>query len=281
MKKLTIGFTTYDDYDGVYFTIQAIRMYHSEVLNDIEFIIIDNNPNSSHGTAVKNLTYSFPQLVTYVPFTEYNSTAIRTKIFELATTPYVMCIDCHILLESGAIKKLIDFFDQSKDSGNLLQGPMLYDDLKNIATQFDLVWRSQMWGIWATNERAKNLNNEPFEIPAQGLGLFACRKDSWLGFNPNFRGFGGEEGYIHEKYRRAGKKTLCLPFLRWMHRFGRPNGVKYPLTLENKIRNYFIGHIELGLDVTPIIEHFKEFTTMQNIQLLHDDAKKCFPDKVV
>ena len=103
MKKLTIGFTTYDDYDGVYFTIQAIRMYHSEVLNDIEFIIIDNNPNSSHGTAVKNLTYSFPQLVTYVPFTEYNSTAIRTKIFELATTPYVMCIDCHILLESGAI----------------------------------------------------------------------------------------------------------------------------------------------------------------------------------
>ena len=37
-KKLTIGMATYDDYDGVYFSIQAIRMYHPEILKDIEFI---------------------------------------------------------------------------------------------------------------------------------------------------------------------------------------------------------------------------------------------------
>jgi len=149
----------------------------------------------------------------------------------------------------------------------------MYDDLKGVATHFDLVWRAQMWGIWGSDERGANPDNEPFEIPAQGLGLFACRKDSWLGFNPNFRGFGGEEGYIHEKYRLMGKKTLCLPFLRWVHRFGRPNGVRYPLTIENKIRNYFIGHLELGKDVTPVIEHFKEFTTMENLNKLYNEAK--------
>jgi hypothetical protein len=27
-KLLTIGMATYDDYDGVYFTLQSLRMYH-------------------------------------------------------------------------------------------------------------------------------------------------------------------------------------------------------------------------------------------------------------
>jgi hypothetical protein len=151
---------------------------------------------------------------------------------------------------------------------------MLYDDLKGFATHFDLVWRSQMWGIWATDNRGKNPDGEPFEIPAQGLGLFACRKDSWLGFNPHFRGFGGEEGYIHEKYRLAGKKTLCLPFLRWLHRFGRPNGIAYPLTAENKVRNYFIGHLEVGLDTRPIFDHFKVHMPMDQLDFLFESATK-------
>lgn len=273
MSKLTIGMITYDDFDGVYFTLQSLRLHHPEAMNDVEFIIIDNNPDSNHGKEVKNLTGWGTGKVRYVGFTEYNSTAVRTKIFEMATTPYVLCLDCHVLLSLGAVKRLIDFFEAGKDQGNLLQGPMMYDDLKGVATHFDLVWRAQMWGIWGSDERGANPDNEPFEIPAQGLGLFACRKDSWLGFNPNFRGFGGEEGYIHEKYRLTGKKTLCLPFLRWVHRFGRPNGVRYPLTIENKIRNYFIGHLELGKDVTPVIEHFKEFTTMENLNKLYNEAK--------
>ena len=45
---------------------------------------------------------------------------------------------------------------------------------------------------------------------------------AWPGFPAAFRGFGGEEAYIHEKFRRAGGRRLCLPWLRWMHRFGRP-----------------------------------------------------------
>ena len=250
---------TYDDFDGVYFSIQAIRMFHKEILNDIEFIVIDNNPNEAHGAAVKGFcNWIIDQPIKYIPFTEYKSTAIRSKIFEHATTPYVLVMDCHIMFEQGALRKLIDYFDTGKDDGNLLQGPMVYDDLKNISTHFDLVWRAQMWGTWATDERGKDANNEPFEIPSQGLGCFACRKDSWLGFNPKFRGFGGEEGYIHEKYRKAGKKAMCLPFLRWVHRFGRPNGVKYPLLMELKVKNYFIGFEEVGFDVEPIYKHFME-----------------------
>jgi hypothetical protein len=93
----------------------------------------------------------------------------------------------------------------------------------------------------------------------QGLGVFSCRKDAWPGFHPQFRGFGGEEGYIHEKFRQAGHLCLCLPWLRWMHRFGRPNGVRYPLTVEDKLRNYVLGHAELGLDLGPVLEHFAQY----------------------
>lgn len=95
-----------------------------------------------------------------------------------------------------------------------------------------------------------------FEIPGMGLGLFSCRKEAWLGFNPLFREFGGEELYIHEKYRQAGHKNICLSFLAWQHRFYKPEQRTYPISKESKFRNYIIGHQELGLDTTPVVEHF-------------------------
>ena len=99
-------------------------------------------------------------------------------------------------------------------------------------------------------------HSEPFEIFAQGLGLFFTKKNSWLGFNEHARGFGGEECYIHEKYRKAGRKTILLPFLKWLHRFGRPDGIPYELTLVNKVRNYILEFTEIGLDMTPLRRHF-------------------------
>jgi hypothetical protein len=264
MRKLTIGMATHDDYDGLYFTIQNIRMNHREILNDTEFIIIDNNPNSKHGEANRKLLEHIKEPVQYLPFVKYKSTTIKNKVFELADTPYVLCIDSHVFIEPGSIKKLIDFYDSGKDFGNLLQGPLVYDDLENISTHFDLKWSNYMWGQWGTDPRGLDKNAEPFEIPAQGMGLFSCRKDSWLGFNKEFRGFGGEEGYIHEKYRQRGKKTLCLPFLRWLHRFDRPNGISYPNDLKERYNNYLIGFKELGLDTKELDEHFKDVMGWSN-----------------
>lgn len=274
MRKLTVGMVTYDDFDGVYFSIQALRMFHKEVLDEIEFLVIDNNPEGEHGKAVKGLSGWVRQPIKYVPFTEYKSTTVKTKIFECAETPYVLVMDCHVLLEQGSLRRLVDFLDEGKDEGNLLQGPLIYDDLQNMSTHFDLVWRGQMWGVWATDDRGRNPDGEPFEIPAQGMGCFACRKDSWLGYNPRFRGFGGEEGYIHQKYRNAGKKTLCLPFLRWLHRFGRPSGVKYPLLMEQKVKNYVIGFTEIGRDTGEIYDHFREFTSTENLDRWFLEATK-------
>lgn len=266
---LTIGMATYDDFHGVYFTIQALRMYHKEVMGEVEFLVIDNNPKGTHGSELRNFV-NWGDNIKYVPEEKWVSTAVRNRIFEEANGDFVMSTDCHVLFEEGSIKKLIDYYKNNFNTNNLHQGPMVYDDFRNYSTHFDPEWRSHMYGTWGTDERASNPDAEPFEIPMQGLGVFSCRKDAWLGFNPLFRGFGGEEGYIHEKFRQNGNKTLCLPFLRWMHRFGRPDGPNYPLTLENKVRNYILGHLELGLDVKPIFEHFSGDMQQQQLDRLFD-----------
>ena len=93
-----------------------------------------------------------------------------------------------------------------------------------------------MWGIWATDPRGVDPEGEPFEIPMQGMGVFSCRKEAWLGFNPAFRGFGGEEGYIHEKFRQARSAAACAcPGCAGGIASAGPSGVPYRLTVEDKL----------------------------------------------
>ncbi len=246
----------YDDYDGVYFTVQAVRLYHPEVADEIEFVVVDNHPSGPCAGDLKALGNSTPNY-RYVPFDGQQGTAVRDAVFREASAPFVLCTDCHVLFAPGSLRKLLDYFIANTNTPDLLQGPLLYDDFRTLSTHMDPVWRAGMYGIWGADPRAANPAAAPFEIELQGLGVFACRKSAWPGFNPRLRGFGGEEGYIHEKFRRAGGRTLCLPFLRWVHRFGRPMGVPYPNTWEDRIRNYMIIAEELGRDPAPALDHFR------------------------
>ena len=159
-----------------------------------------------------------------------------------------------------------------------MQGPLLYDDLINVSTHFDQVWRGDMYGIWATNKEAYDAG-KPFEIPMQGMGLLAFEKSAWQGINPHFKGFGAEEGYIASKFRQWGGTNICIPQLKWNHRFGRPNGVKYPLILEDRIWNYFVGWLEITGDpehsmIKDIYNHFKDKIPPGSIDNIFKLAKK-------
>ncbi|HEV2311073.1 MAG TPA: glycosyltransferase family 25 protein, partial [Acidimicrobiia bacterium] len=55
---------------------------------------------------------------------------------------------------------------------------------------------------------------------------------------------------------QRGRRTLCLPFLRWVHRFDRPGGTQYPNQWEDRVRNYLVGWDELGLELDEILDHF-------------------------
>ncbi len=247
---------TYDDYDGVYFTVQAIRLYHPEIADEIEIIVVDNHPDGPCAADLKALEKWVPGY-RYLSFNRVQGTAARDMVFREASADFVLCVDCHVMFVPGALRKLIDYFHANPGTPDLLQGPLLYDDLRSLSTHMDPTWSAGMYGVWANDPRAADPAAPPFEIAMQGLGAFACRKSAWPGLNPRLRGFGGEEGYLHEKFRRAGGRTLCLPFLRWVHRFGRPMGVPYQNTWEDRIRNYLIIAAELGHDPSPALEHFR------------------------
>jgi hypothetical protein len=248
---------TYDDYDGAYFSLQALRLYHPEILDDTEFLVLDNHPDGPCSAALKDLENSISNY-RYVPHDSWQGTTVKHLVFEEAAGEFVLCIDSHVFIVPGAIKRLLDYVDAHPGTKDLLQGPLLYDDLKTAATHFRPEWRGGMYGFWDLDQRGNDPDAPPFEIPMQGAGLFACRRAVWPGFNPLFRGFGGEEGYIHEKFRQNGGRALCLPFLRWVHRFQRPLGVPYHNSWEDRIRNYLIGFNELGIPTTEMETHFRE-----------------------
>ncbi len=256
-RRLTIGMSTYDDYDGVYFSAQAIRLYHPEVTEDTEILVVDNHPDGPAAHALKKLE-GYIKNYRYVPASYAQGTAVRDLVFREAAGEFVLCMDSHVLFPAGALAKLLHYIDSHRDSRDLWQGPLLSDSFEKIGTHFDPLWRGGMWGGWGFDPRGFDPSNEPFEIPMQGLGVFCCRRDAWPGLNPRLRGFGGEEGCLHEKFRQSGARTLCLPFLQWLHRFARPQGTPYAHDWEGRVRNYLLLFDELGLDRTPVIEHFEE-----------------------
>jgi hypothetical protein len=257
-KFLTIGMATHNDYDGCYFTIQAIRLYHTEILRDVEFLVVDNNPAGPCAKALKAFEHWAPNY-RYLPCRSRQGTAVRDLIFREAAGDFVLCVDSHVLFPPGALARLMEYCRRHPDSNDLLQGPLLWDDMK-LSTHLEPRWwpGELFYGYWAMDDRGADIESPPFEIAMHGLGVFACRREAWPGFNPRLNGFGGEEGYIHEKIRRAGGRALCLPFLRWGHRFERPMGVPYTCTYEDRVRNYLLIDDELGADPTPAIGHFEE-----------------------
>jgi glycosyltransferase involved in cell wall biosynthesis len=270
--ELTVGMATYRDFDGVYFTLQALRLYQD--MEGVEILVVDNfgceaTRDFVEGSAGGRYILAPDPVGTSAP---------RDLVFREAQGEGVLCLDSHVLLAEGVLGRLKRFYRENPRCLDLLQGPLVSDDLETLSTHCEPVWRDQMWGTWAYDARARaGESGEPFEIPMQGLGLFSCRKSAWPGFNSSFRGFGGEEGYIHEKFRKLGRRCLCLPWLRWVHRFGRPAGPPYPLRLRDRIANYLIGHREVGLDETAVLEHFRTVATEADVDSALREADAVTP----
>lgn len=297
-KILTIGMATYEDFDGVYFTLQSLNAHHSR---DIDIIVIDNAPKKCKRTqsstlAVGGKYFHRPDLV--------GTSAPRDACFRFAETPWVMVCDSHVLFESGCIQTAIDYARNHPDSKDMIQGPIIWDHGKSGATHWKPKNNKGLWGVWETDDTFKafwgNPNSpewdykharvmsetlSPFEIPMQGLGMWMMRKEAWPGFHYAFRGFGGEEGYIHEWVRRNGGKALCHPGLRWRHRFRdiagwAANGVApYKPQLSDHTFNLLVGHRELGIDaIAEINEEYGKRLPDNTFQQLVQESQKVHPE---
>lgn len=242
--RWTIGMPSYNNPDEVYFTIQSLRLHHD--LSDCEIVVIDN-----YGSDVieRFCREKGAGLVRYDRYTEKRGVSpAKNRIFEIARGEFVMCMDSHVLIKAGAL-------DITPPGDDLVQGPCLFNDWSGYSCEWVPKWINYMWGTW-TN-KIDHLPEKPFEIWAIGAGFFCCRRDSWLGFNRNFRGFGGETGYIQEKYRRAGRKVWCDPTKIWVHYFCNVGKkTRFFISLSERARNYIIGFEELGMNTSEMEKHF-------------------------
>ena len=62
MTTLTIGMATFDDFDGLYFTVQSLRLHHWADLKDCEILVVDNNPDGEDGKTVRGMDVLFPKI---------------------------------------------------------------------------------------------------------------------------------------------------------------------------------------------------------------------------
>jgi hypothetical protein len=210
MKKLTIGIPTHNDYDGLYFTVMSLKLHHPNIQDIAEFVIIDNDPDSKLAGPIQKLVQAVDGK--YIAMRDKTSTTVKWLVPDFAEGEYVLILDSHVLVAPGGIDRLLEYFETNPDTKNLIQGPLLYDDFKTVSTSFNPIWSGHMYGQWHYD--AEYEKGEPFEIPMTGAGLFAFKREHFPTLNRDFRGFGCEEWYIHEKFRRNGGKVICLPELK-------------------------------------------------------------------
>lgn len=270
MNTLTVGMAVYDDYDGVYFSIGAIMM---SPLRDIvrEIVVVDNNPTSKQGKATKKLLHKNYKHCSikfrYKTFTERRSTSVRTEIFKHSTSDYTLVIDSHVILNSVTVIDNMKKFLARPLSCDLFHGLLLRENGNFGATELLPVWceKGQFYGKWHLNNVVHTDCITPFKIHMSGLGLFMCATKHWLGLSKHTVGWGGEEGYIHQKYKNAGRDVYCLPWLQWIHRFARPDGVPFSLAKEERVYNYAVCWKEVGLDMEELRAFFiKVYPNMED-----------------
>jgi glycosyltransferase involved in cell wall biosynthesis len=253
MERLTIGMSTYREYDALWFTITNILIYHPEIRDHIDFVVVDNDPKHPEGRAIKQFVESSHVKGKYIAYSDKVGTAApRDAAVSASENPWVLMIDAHVSFAAGSLAWLLDYI-QCCEGGDLYHGLLVDESGRPTASHMNPEWRDYMYGTWGLVDDPKGI----FEIPMHGMGIYLLNKTYWPWYNERFKGFGGEEGYIHRKYRNQGGRVLCLADVRWAHRF-RTIGPRYPNYLEDRFSNYLIGFSEVGLDLGPVIEQFRD-----------------------
>lgn len=265
MPKWTIGIPCYDD-GSLWGTITALRCMHAEEIRQCEILVVNDNPRSPMGQMISK---EVPKMsgddcrVRVVESLDRSGTySARNRVADEAEGDRVLWMDSHVVIALRGLASLFRHFDENPDSRDIVSGPVLYSNLRNAGTHYQTGFRGGMFGRWGTDARANHrvpLNVLPgtpaFEIESMGIGLFACRRETFPRFHDAFRGFGGGEWYLHEKNRRQGGRTVCLPDLRWPHKFWKEPKPYSPVWYD-RVRNEVIGRQELVASIEEVYQHF-------------------------
>jgi hypothetical protein len=252
-RLLTIATTAGDDFDGVYFAVQAIRFYHSEILDDVHFLVLDPDPEGPRAAALRGLGGWIPNY-TYWGHRSNGASALDL-LFRFGNSEFVLAMAPHVLFAPGALGALIAYLKCHRSTNDLLQGPLL------------------------SAARVVDPAGRPFEIPGQTPDLLVCRRLAWPGMNPRLVEGAGPDDYVHEKIRRAGGRVVCLPPLRWMRRDDGSGAGSSRQVGRDQVRNHLIAARELGLDPRPAVVAFEAMLGTQAVEEVGrevDDALEFF-----
>lgn len=213
-RRLCVALVVVGGVEGVRSTVHALRLYHPEVVERINLLILDEHPESPVAPLLNALEETVPNL-RYVPYYARGSATPEDVIFTEADADIVLCGESHSLLEAGALAALIAWFDAHPTSSDLLQGTLLGDDLAAVAGgALETGADRGLDGSVSAAGGAPGQGATPSSTRARGFGLFACRREVWAARDPDARL--GTGGLLEQP--KHGDGARCRPALRWTRR---------------------------------------------------------------
>jgi len=283
MRKntLTVGMAVHTDYDGLWATLTTTRLFQKKWVDQL--LVIDNTKRPAEAQLnfelCNKMMRDTPGMnVRYIHSKQDGTARPRNLVFQESASDYTLCVDSHVILHPGACEAIHEYIETFPDNKDLLHGPLCYDDTEQVlATHMEPQWGTDvMLGTWHTTFQ----EDKWLEIPAHGMGLFGMRTKDWVGFNDNFRNFGGEEVYTHAKVRQRGGRCVCIKGLKWQHRFTHIRGKGFESPAWRMMANYIIGRVELGLRWDDVLIHFRDHKgqSEDDIEEALAAARKVYPD---
>ncbi|OYW72181.1 MAG: hypothetical protein B7Z37_25630, partial [Verrucomicrobia bacterium 12-59-8] len=162
---LTIGMPVYDSYPQLALTLMAILQGHPEILPDVEFVVLDNNPKSGHGHDTREFVTKKLPHGHYVAIGPYSGTYVKDLVVRAAQTEYVLVMDSHITLPAGSLMKLINFLKRSHPTNDLFQGPIVEPNGTTFATHMNPGIGSYNFGRWGTYRGPAMKKPDIYQVP--------------------------------------------------------------------------------------------------------------------
>jgi len=273
-KKLTIGMSNWDDVEGAFWTLSAIRQYHVPAENkEVELLVIDDMPTKQEDLE-RLCTLSAAR---YIHYSKNKGPAhAKDSVWELAEGEYVLLIDSHVLLSPCSVNYILDAIDNDLIGKDLWTGPLKNEAGHIVATDLLPEWRGAFFGVWNNN---KEIHNKPIiEIEGHGSAYTLMKKEHYPFFHKDFLGFAGEELFLHQKVRNNGGKCYVHKALGWVHRFHRSKAITYRLLIEDKLRNYLIASYEMGWSIKQCCDYFRPRVPENLYDKTLQEIKAIFPN---
>lgn len=271
---LTIAMANYDDCSGFWMTASAIRMYHVPITNSqVEILVVDDMVKPQ-----ETLQKMAAQTKSRYHHAGLNKGPAQAKdeCWRQAKGEYVLLIDSHVFLAPNSINFILNAIKNNQIGQDLWTGPLLTEAQTISANCLLPELRGNFFGIWSVDQKVAP--GKKIEIYGHGSAYTLMKKAHYPYFSKNFRGFAGEEIYIHEKVRRNGGKCYCLHELGWQHRFYREKPITYRCTNEDKYWNYLVAFYEMNWSTIQIRDYFRRKLPANLATKIETEAIRLFPD---